>query len=1047
MSKTEKQNSEISSLESELNGLVNDSSASADKMIRKPDQKTEPLTDNPDEVSDNENILKRLFSFLSIFPFLYHQAVKGICKSVSFVYTQIRNVTTLSTALWFRVAAFFTTKTVVSSDNDNNNSDDENGKVKEEEKKIPQTVKPQTNQFAAKTVKVNEGNNVNENIEDEEDIGFRWLNLGFKVTATAVVVLLLTGGYFGVKSFLGKPKPISEATALESVEEKDTDTETVDDTKNTQQESPDLALPPLPSQVFAAKKTVSETKPDKKTPIEFTPPPVVTLAKESMVKKTLETTPEKPNEKQTVKQTDKPVEKPEVPTKQESAVATFKEQKKSVPEPEKDVTVKNKNIKDPPPASDPWSSNISSSTTTVDNFSDPIVPSTVASPAPPVTTNIAAPPELPISLDAPTAQTEKPAVVPNPLALQTTPPELPATSLTEPNQPATLNLTPLEIPNTEIPTTAATPVASVTVPAKTVTDSAETVQLTPLKMQSAVTDTVSSSSSSIPPIISNTSNISGDQSLTIPKSDGEIQTLPQFSAFSEPTSEQSLHIPEQSKTDTISSGFSKAPTPPEMSTPITSPAMEPFIPVVATKKEETIPAIPNSGIVQPIADFSASDLSSSTPEPPMSKQSISEPPLAIPTDSVTFSQPATQTVSSPTPVTPTPYAPPTFAPPTTSAPFISNTPNTQNSATNTTVPNTKTVMNTETVAKNTEPMLEIPKDSQHSDTAVSTTVSTVTILPQHRELAKVEPPLGSQLQNQVREIRNQESSEPKLRFGSDAHAPTGAVRYHPKSTVQNIADLVPSQPMPIDTADPNSNPLIALLPTGNSQLGATDSLPPLETAPQPVTATPNPGYRRLSNQEETPVSVQPETLPVTANAANNTTAMNNVANNSDRQAKLFRRIDEAIKRSPTTTEQYTVQKNDTYMTISDQFFGTSRLFRALAEYNRQKFGTDYKLPEGTVIEIPPIDYLKNNYAEVLSRSGQRPEKSATTTVSVQGVRYVVQDEDTVFRIATNQLRDSSRWQEIIDMNLDKLRSPRDLQPGMEIILPAATATQTSYGRR
>ncbi|MDR1142199.1 MAG: LysM peptidoglycan-binding domain-containing protein [Planctomycetaceae bacterium] len=1043
MSKTEKQNSEISSLESELNGLVNDSSVSADKMIRKPDQKTEPLTDHPDEVSDDENILKRLFSFLSVFPFLYHQTVKGVCKSGSFVYTQIRNVTTLSTALWFRVAAFFTTKTAVSNDNENNNSDNKNSKVKDEEKKIPQTVKPQTNQFAAKTVKVNEGNNVNENIEEEEDIGFRWLNLGFKVTAAAVVVLLLTGGYFGVKSFLGNPKPISEETALEETKEKDTDTE-VDKTKNTQQESPELALPPLPSQDFAAKKTASETKPDKKTPIEFTPPPVVTPAKESAVKKTLETTPEKPNEKQTVKQTDKPVEKPEVPTKQESAVTTFKEQKKSVPEPEKDVTVKNKNINNPPPASDPWNSNISSSATTVENFSfsDPIVPSTVASPAPPVTTNIAAPPELPISLDVPTAQTEKPAVVPNPLALQTTPPELPATPLTEPNQPATSNLTPLEIPNTEIPTTAATPVA--TAPAKTVTDSAETVQLTPLKMQSSVTDTVSSSSPSIPPIISNTSNISGDQSLTIPKSDGEIQTLPQLSAFSEPTSEQSLHIPEQSKADTISGGFSKAPTPPEMSTPITSPAVEPFIPVVATKKEETIPAIPKSGIVQPIADFSVPDLSSSTSESSMSKQSTSEPPLAIPTDSVTFSQPAAQTVSSPTPATPTPYAPPTFAPPTTSAPFISNT---QNTATNTTIPNTETVMNTETVAKNTEPMFEIPKDSQHSDTAAPTTVSAVTILPQHRELAKVEPPLGSQLQNQVREIRNQESSEPKLRFGSDAHAPTGAVRYHPKSTVQNIADLVPSQPMPVDTADPNSNPLIALLPTGNSQLGATDSLPPLETAPQPVTATPNPGYRHLSNQEEIPVSVQPETLPATANAANNTAAVNNVANNSDRQAKLFRRIDEAIKRSPTTTEQYTVQKNDTYMTISDQFFGTSRLFRALAEYNRQKFGTDYKLPEGTVIEIPPIDYLKNNYAEVLSRSGQRPEKSATKSVSVQGVRYIVQDEDTVFRIATNQLRDSSRWQEIIDMNLDKLRNPRDLQPGMEIILPAATATQTSYGRR
>jgi nucleoid-associated protein YgaU len=395
---------------------------------------------------------------------------------------------------------------------------------------------------------------------------------------------------------------------------------------------------------------------------------------------------------------------------------------------------------------------------------------------------------------------------------------------------------------------------------------------------------------------------------------------------------------------------------------------------------------------------------------------------------------------------PTPYVPPTFSQPTVSNPISQNNQSNQNNQVTSIAPNTmNTVPNsmlpeTGVATKMNEPSLVIPKDSQRSElpSPIPVAASVPAILPQHEELAKVEPPLGSQLQNQVRGIRNQESSETKLRFGSGSNATTGAVRYHPKSTVQNNADLIPSQPMPVDTADPVTNPLLALLPTGNPQPGAADSLPPLETAPQPVLATPNPAYQRsLSNDRPLSVqstSVQSDSLPTTVT-------------NNERRASLFRRMDEEIKRSPTTAEQYTVQQNDTYLTISDRFFGTSRLFRALAEYNRQKYGTDYKLLEGTVIEIPPADYLKTNYAEVLSRGRQRFEKSTTPNISSPGLRYIVQEGDTVFRIATNQLRDSTRWQEIVNMNSDKLRDPRDLQPGMEIILPAATATQNTYGRR
>lgn len=56
-----------------------------------------------------------------------------------------------------------------------------------------------------------------------------------------------------------------------------------------------------------------------------------------------------------------------------------------------------------------------------------------------------------------------------------------------------------------------------------------------------------------------------------------------------------------------------------------------------------------------------------------------------------------------------------------------------------------------------------------------------------------------------------------------------------------------------------------------------------------------------------------------------------------------------------------------------------------------------------------------------------------------GVRYIVQEGDTVFRLATDKLKDSTRWREILAMNEDRLQSVRDLKPGMEILLPVETA--------
>jgi LysM repeat protein len=128
-------------------------------------------------------------------------------------------------------------------------------------------------------------------------------------------------------------------------------------------------------------------------------------------------------------------------------------------------------------------------------------------------------------------------------------------------------------------------------------------------------------------------------------------------------------------------------------------------------------------------------------------------------------------------------------------------------------------------------------------------------------------------------------------------------------------------------------------------------------------------------------------------------------------------------------ETYTVQPGDTYITISDKFYGTSVFYAALAQHN-QKLGIGWRLVEGTVLEIPSAEYLRLHYSEATNRQTQSSQPA---------IRYTVQEGDTIFRLATDKLRDSSRWREIYALNVDRLQDVRDLQPGMEILLPVETA--------
>ncbi|MDR2641965.1 MAG: LysM peptidoglycan-binding domain-containing protein [Planctomycetaceae bacterium] len=256
-------------------------------------------------------------------------------------------------------------------------------------------------------------------------------------------------------------------------------------------------------------------------------------------------------------------------------------------------------------------------------------------------------------------------------------------------------------------------------------------------------------------------------------------------------------------------------------------------------------------------------------------------------------------------------------------------------------------------------------------------------------------------------------------------------------------------PVPIDPDDPQSNTLSTLLPSNtpdsdNVTKTLQNALETLHEEAPAVLAESNPGYRHLPLTRD-PAAVQLQNsgkvLPTGTVAPN-----------------YHSQLDREITRSPANAELYTVKAGDTYMSICDNYYGTGLLYRALAVHNRNR-GAAWIPVEGTQIEIPTADYLRANYGNILAQNSRYNSRNNNTTTSQtktsqpnsptttqpiktqsSGTKYIVKQGDSVFKIAQEQLRDTTRWSEIIRFNSDKLKSARDLKPGMEINLPTATAS-------
>jgi nucleoid-associated protein YgaU len=154
---------------------------------------------------------------------------------------------------------------------------------------------------------------------------------------------------------------------------------------------------------------------------------------------------------------------------------------------------------------------------------------------------------------------------------------------------------------------------------------------------------------------------------------------------------------------------------------------------------------------------------------------------------------------------------------------------------------------------------------------------------------------------------------------------------------------------------------------------------------------------------------------------------------------------------PAPPKVYVVSEGDTLADIAKKFYGPEEgnkkaNIAKIFEANRQLLKTIDAIYIGQKLTIPPLvasqadtketeSTFADSILEKVKSIGRRhlptrPDKEE------QSVPYIVKEDDNLWRIATKQLGDGSRYREISKLNANILKDENDLTVGMLLRMPA-----------
>ncbi|CAE7154119.1 unnamed protein product [Symbiodinium necroappetens] len=132
---------------------------------------------------------------------------------------------------------------------------------------------------------------------------------------------------------------------------------------------------------------------------------------------------------------------------------------------------------------------------------------------------------------------------------------------------------------------------------------------------------------------------------------------------------------------------------------------------------------------------------------------------------------------------------------------------------------------------------------------------------------------------------------------------------------------------------------------------------------------------------------------------------------------------------------HVVRKGETLWAIAERYYGTGFVHADLLRYNAGRIRNAGELNPGLNLLIPDRrDLGSAPPATVATRPATTPARTQATPATTR--TYTVAKGDTLSEISQKQLGTSKRWEEIMELNADKIDEPTDLYVGLKLKLPA-----------
>ncbi len=134
------------------------------------------------------------------------------------------------------------------------------------------------------------------------------------------------------------------------------------------------------------------------------------------------------------------------------------------------------------------------------------------------------------------------------------------------------------------------------------------------------------------------------------------------------------------------------------------------------------------------------------------------------------------------------------------------------------------------------------------------------------------------------------------------------------------------------------------------------------------------------------------------------------------------------------TRTHVIGKGETLASIAQREYGSKALAQKLYEHNRATIGNPRAMKIGTRIELPSVEVLTGQ-PRVEPAQPALPEPAVAESTPTVGRRYTVKAGDNLGSIAKSQLGSTKRWQDLLAANSKVLRDPKQLKPGMTLVIP------------